>query len=66
MSFPLLFKKDSGYFLVYLALPYVLEFRIPFVWKNLVYKDKTQSQESFIWFFRFCCLNVLLSVVTTE
>lgn len=42
---------------------YVLEFRISFVWKNLVHKDKNQSQESFVWFFRFCCLSLWLSVV---
>lgn len=33
---------------------------IPFVWKNLVHKDKNQSQESFVWFFKFHYLNMSL------
>ena len=68
VDFSLLFIKDSGYFLVCLTFSYMLaiEFWIPFVWKSLVHKDKNQSQESFVWFFRFHYLNMWFTVVTTE
>lgn len=65
MSFPLLVKNTFRLF-PGLTFFYVLEFRIPFVWKNLVHKDKNQSQESFVWLFRFYCLNVWLSVVKAK
>lgn len=55
-------KKDLGYFLVCLPFSYVLaiKFMTPFVWENLVHKDKNQSQANFVWFFRFHCLNLSL------
>lgn len=56
-------KKDLGYVLVCLPFIYglAIKFRSPFVWRNLVHKDKNQSRESFVWFFRSHCLNLCLS-----